>query len=103
MKDLAIKSILSSPTDRALDPTGRKREGAKDPLSDFKKVLSASVTEVNRHLHRADQSLQEMSLGKMDIHNAMIDIEKADLSFRLLMQVRNRAIAAYEEIMRMQF
>jgi flagellar hook-basal body complex protein FliE len=103
MKDLEFKNIISSPTDRALDPTGRKKEAGQDPLSDFKTVLSASVKEVDRHLHQADQSIQEMSLGKIDIHNAMIDIEKADISFRMLMQVRNRAIAAYEEIMRMQF
>ena len=99
MKDLAVQGVLSSP----LDQTARPKESARDPLSDFKKVLSASVAEVNQQLQQASQSAQEMSLGKMDIHNAMIDMEKASISFRLLMQVRNRAMAAYEEIMRMQF
>jgi len=37
-----------------------------------------------------------------DIHNTMIAIEKADLTFQLMMQVRNKIISAYEEIMRMQ-
>jgi len=44
-----------------------------------------------------------MVLGEKDIHEAMIDIEKANISFRLMMQVRNKLLSAYEEIMRMQF
>jgi len=37
-----------------------------------------------------------------DIHNTMIAVEKADLSFQLMMQIRNKIISAYEEIMRIQ-
>jgi len=99
MKDLEIQRMVpSSPATAYRSP----RPG-QDPLVDFKKVLSDSVKETNQEIQRADQSIQEMSLGKMDIHNAMIDIEKASLSFRLLLQIRNRMISAYEEIMRMQF
>ncbi len=39
----------------------------------------------------------------MDVHSAMIAVEKADLSFQLMMQVRNKIVAAYQEISRMQF
>ncbi len=39
----------------------------------------------------------------MDVHTAMIAVEKADLSFQLMMQVRNKIVAAYQEISRMQF
>ena len=39
----------------------------------------------------------------IDVHNAMIAVEKADLSFQLMMQVRNKIVAAYQEISRMQF
>jgi flagellar hook-basal body complex protein FliE len=99
MKDLEIRNVVSSPA----TPASRSPKSAKDPLTDFNQVLSSSVKDMNREMQRADQSIQDMSLGKMDIHNAMIDVEKASLSFRLLMQVRNRMISAYEEIMRMQF
>ena len=39
----------------------------------------------------------------MDVHSAMIAVEKADLSFQLMMQVRNKIVSAYQEIARMQF
>jgi len=38
-----------------------------------------------------------------DVHSAMIAVERADLSFQLMMQVRNKIVSAYEEISRMQF
>jgi len=43
-----------------------------------------------------------MVLGKQDIHQAMVALEQANLSMRLMIQVRNKMISAYEEIMRMQ-
>lgn len=99
MKDLEVqRKVYSFPA-----AAERSSKPGKDPLMDFKKVLADSVNETNQQMQRADQSIQEMSLGKIDIHNAMIDIEKASLSFRLLLQIRNRMISAYEEIMRMQF
>jgi flagellar hook-basal body complex protein FliE len=100
MKDLEIRNVVSSSVTPA---ASRSPKSAKDPLTDFNKILSSSVKDINGEMRQADQSIQDMSLGKMDIHNAMIDVEKASLSFRLLMQVRNRMISAYEEIMRMQF
>jgi len=41
--------------------------------------------------------------GGTDVHSAMIAVEKADLSFQLMLQVRNKIVAAYQEISRMQF
>jgi len=38
-----------------------------------------------------------------DVHSALIAVEKADLSFQLMLQVRNKIVSAYEEISRMQF
>jgi flagellar hook-basal body complex protein FliE len=46
------------------------------------------------------QKLVTMESG--DIHNTMMAIEKADLSFQMMMQIRNKIISAYEEIMRIQ-
>ncbi len=74
-----------------------------DPLSDFKKALGKSIEELNRLSHEADQKVQEMLMGETDIHDAMIAMEKAGISLKLMIQVRNKILAAYEEIMRMQF
>jgi len=53
-------------------------------------------------LQQADEDTRDVILGKKDVHQAMISIERAHLSLRLMIQVRNKVISAYEEIMRMQ-
>lgn len=99
MSDLEIKNVLSFPMERI----ETKHPVSHDPFSDFKKTLSQSIDELNRLMTQADQTTQEMVLGKEDIHQAMIAMEQANLSLRMMIQIRNKIIAAYEEIMRMQF
>jgi flagellar hook-basal body complex protein FliE len=98
MNDLKIQEMLPL----ALEKNGIGGKIPHDPLSDFKKILSKSIEETNHLLASADQSTQEMILGEKDVHQAMIALEQANLAFRLMVQVRNKIISAYEEIMRMQ-
>ncbi len=98
MDDLSIKNVLSVP----IGKTGKDQPVSQDPLSDFKKALSHSIQEVNGLLNQADEQAQGMALGKTDIHQAMMTMEEAHVSLRMLIQVRNKIIAAYEEMMRMQ-
>ena len=98
MNDLSIKSVGSLP----LEETGDVPSASRNPFTDFEKALSQSLQELNGQLTKADQSVQEMLLGKKDVHQAMIDMEEAGLSLRLMIQIRSKIIAAYEEIMRMQ-
>lgn len=68
-----------------------------DTLKDFTRY-------VDGELQKADQIKQEFAVGtRADLHEVMIASEKADLSFRLLLQMRNKMLEAYQEIMRMQF
>ncbi|MBP1722858.1 MAG: fliE [Deltaproteobacteria bacterium] len=99
MDDLRIGGISPG----SLKKAGEERPEVHDPISDFKKILGRSIGEVNGLLQEANQSVQEMAAGKIDIHQAMTALEQANLSFRLMVQVRNKMIGAYEEIMRMQF
>lgn len=98
MDDLHVKGVSSLPPER-FSP---EKSAAHDPISDFKKILSQSMEEVNGLLTEANQSAQEMVAGRMDIHQAMIAIEQANTSLRLMVQVRNKMMAAYDEIMRLQ-
>ena len=98
MNDLKIQDKLSVPSWEG----GKDKVPRQDILQDFQKILSDSISEVDRLSKEADQSVQEMALGKVDIHEAMIAMEKANVAFRLMVQVRNKMIGAYEEIMRMQ-
>jgi len=76
---------------------------SKNDKSSFGKILTDSIAEVNKLQKKADNASLNLVTGKeTDIHSTMIAIEKADVSFRLMMQVRNKIVAAYEEIKRMQ-
>jgi flagellar hook-basal body complex protein FliE len=73
-----------------------------DPISDFKNILNKSVQETNDLFAQADQATQAMAFGQKDVHQAMIALEQANLAFQLMIQVRNKMISAYQEIMAMQ-
>jgi flagellar hook-basal body complex protein FliE len=66
-------------------------------------MLAQSLEEVNRLHMAADEAVENLAAGKQkNIHETMIALEKANVAFQLLMQVRNKVISAYETIMRMQ-
>ena len=68
----------------------------------FAKTLSGAIEKVNQMKNEADRSVQGLAEGKnVDIHQTMIAMEKANVSFQLLMQTRNKVIDAYKEMMRM--
>jgi len=68
----------------------------------FKEMLASSLDEVRTLQLQADDAVRNLIAGEVtDVTEAMVAIEKADLAFNTMMQVRNRIIAAYEEIMRM--
>jgi flagellar hook-basal body complex protein FliE len=61
------------------------------------------LMEANQLQEHADQKKVELLTSKeKDIHGTMIAMEKAEVSLRLLLQVRNKITTAYEEVMRMQ-
>jgi len=98
MDEMNVGNVLSGSFEKAT--IGKAKP--QDLVSDFKKALSQSIGELNTQLSRADESAQEMALGRADIHQTMITMEQANLSLRLMIDVRNKIIAAYEEIMRLQ-
>ncbi|MFZ2087390.1 MAG: flagellar hook-basal body complex protein FliE [Desulfobaccales bacterium] len=64
-------------------------------------LFSKMLTEVNGQQRQADAQVKGSLLGDTDIHEAMLGLEKANLSLRLLVQVRNKLVQAYEELSRM--
>jgi flagellar hook-basal body complex protein FliE len=58
---------------------------------------------VNQEQVKADDSIKDIIAGKSkNIHETMLQIQKAELSLKTMMQVRNKILEAYKEIMRMQ-
>jgi flagellar hook-basal body complex protein FliE len=77
-----------------------KKEESKTSFSD---LLKNFIKDVNNDLINAKNIEQDLALGKIqNIQDAMYQIEKADISFRLLTEIRNKALESYQEIMRMQ-
>ncbi len=88
----------------SVQPTGsRPARTAKDAAPGFGRMLTEALEDVNQKHIAADQAVADLVAGKsQDIHNVMIATQKADIGFQLLMQVRNKVVGAYEQIMRMQ-
>ena len=75
----------------------------QDKTKDFKEYLQTFIREVDQLQKEADITSSELATGELkNIHQAMITMEKADISFRLMVEVRNKIIKAYEEIIKMQ-
>lgn len=86
--------------------TGNARMGAATatPPVDFGQLLKAAVDQVNAVQQTAGQLSQQFVRGEPDVqlHEVMISLQKANISFQSMIQVRNRLVTAYQEIMNMQ-
>lgn len=61
------------------------------------------MQEVNALQKDADLAINALATGdSQNVHEAMLAVSKADLAFRMTMQVRNKIVEAYQEVMRMQ-
>lgn len=86
-----IKPPASAPTDKP---------ASSNPTS-FSQFLSESLETVNKYGIEADQSIQRSLEGKeTNPHNTMIALQKADVTFRLMLSVQQRLIDAYQQIIR---
>jgi flagellar hook-basal body complex protein FliE len=70
----------------------------------FQNTLKELVSDVNKQLQETDQLTRDFATGKNNnIHEVMIASEKSGISLRFLLQIRNKLLDAYQEIMRMSF
>lgn len=100
MPNITIPPIASGPSSAARIEKGT---AGKKAGQGFGSILDRSIGEVNKLQHEADQAVDALTAGRStDVHNTMIALQKADVSFRLLMQIRNKVVSAYETVMRMQ-
>jgi flagellar hook-basal body complex protein FliE len=69
--------------------------------AEFGAKLKQALSEVNELQQNGDKAMTDVALGKLGIHEGMLAITEADMSLRLLVQVRNKIMDAYKEISRM--
>lgn len=69
----------------------------------FLHTLKDAIAQVNDVQLQANHAVDELMTGRtQNIHQVMVALQQADISFQLMMQVRNKLVGAYEEIQRMQ-
>jgi len=79
------------------------KEEKKEAKSGFADILQRFIEDVNSDLKDAKKAEEALINGNVsNLEEIMYKIEKADLSLRLLVEIRNKAIESYQEIMRMQ-
>lgn len=73
------------------------------PTKSFGSMLKDAVDEVNTYQKTTEQAMADMATGQIkDLHQAAIVIGKAENSMRLMLEVRNKAISAYKELIKTQ-
>lgn len=101
MKMAQIVTLLpevGSPSQRSLI-----NKALKDTNESFGQTLSKAIADVNALQTQAGRAVEQLVAGEaVDLHEVMIAVEKAKTSFELLMEIRNKAIETYREIMRTQ-
>lgn len=100
---MAINPILPIRPGQAdlVGPTS-KAGAAGAGQGSFAGLLQDAVSQTSRLQHEADALTEQVAKGRSgDLAATMIAIEKAQISFQLMLQVRNKVVEAYQEIMRM--
>jgi len=93
-----VPGIVSGPSAAARGAPASETHGPS-----FAAVLEESLAQVSTLQRQADQVIGELATGgSTSLHETMLALDKADLSFRLMMQVRNKIVEAYQEVLRMQ-
>jgi len=68
----------------------------------FTEMLSNSIQEINQLQQNANQQVEKLAKGEIkDVHQVMIAAQEANLTFSMMMQIRNKIVDAYQEISKM--
>ena len=83
------------------------KPGAQAPAAggvDFSQVLKSAIDQVSQAQQQAQQMSQNFASGQGDVNlqDVMVNLQKASLSFQAMVQVRNKLVSAYQEVMNMQ-
>ena len=81
-------------------PARSAQSGDGKPFKDF---LLESLGEVNQLQHQADRAIETLATGgNTNLAEVLTAVQKADLAFRTVMQIRNKLVAAYDEVRQMR-
>jgi flagellar hook-basal body complex protein FliE len=97
-----IISIGSIGSGLSTDKTSKTQDTQKNVPS-FKDTLSSFMQDVNSMQNKADESIKKMAAGEItDVHQVMTAVEEASTAFNMMMEIRNKVMDAYQEVLRMR-
>lgn len=86
-----------------IDTNKKVEKSSGEKSVDFGDLLKNALKDVNDAQLNADEAIKKVLNGEtQNIHETMIALQKADVSLKLMLEVRNRLLEAYQEIMRTQ-
>ncbi len=87
----------------SIDPQTLYGQNSNQQTTNFAQQLKNAVAEVDRLQQSRDETVERMVAGEVtEVHEVMSAAEEAQLAFELLLEVRNKLLESYQEIMRMQ-
>ena len=99
---MEITSVKSEALETQNQKNVKKTNENGNELS-FKDTLGKVVNDVNDMQVKADKAIEDFATGKIEnMHEVMISMKKAEMSFQFLMETRNKLVEAYKEVSRMQ-
>ena len=83
-----------------IEPVSEQKPQVRD--DSFGSVLERFVGEVDSLQHQAEDARVKLATGEItDVHQVMMAVEEANLSMELMLEIRNKIVEAYQEVMRM--
>lgn len=99
-------SIPSGPSNIGLEAqldAARKLADSNSDAPDFENMLADLIKQVDSAQHAADDSIERLATGdSADIQDVVLKLEEADLTFRLMKEIRDKLVQAYKEVVSMQ-
>lgn len=104
MDTAGIEQMLSVLRTTAAQASGKPEEASAAGSSDFAQVLKGSIDRVNQTQQQAEQMAEKLAAGdtSQNLHEVMIALQTASVSFQEMVQVRNKLVSAYQDVMNMQ-
>ena len=100
MRPIQRASIGISPL---RDAARSRMSGTAEVAGDFKDTLHSYISDVDGLQDTAESALNDVATGRADnLHRVVVATSEAELSFRLMMKVRNKLVEAYNQVMRMK-
>ena len=108
MDTQGIEQMLSALRTTAAQASGKPADSSASAAgagsADFAQILKGSIEKVNQTQQQSDQMAEKLAAGdtSQNLHEVMIALQTASVSFQEMVQVRNKLVTAYQDVMNMQ-